>query len=302
MLVGNHSLVEAILERGYKIAEERGLKIVFASQFGSLSYGSEHYNSDFDIRFLYIKKDEFPDIRKVSDDLQEADAMFRYIPEDFKKICHHFPFWEMTAFLNFLTYPVLDGKFSYGLYNAVPWTLASPFSIDPFGLSQKLMPLAGLIFNEQYAIGYFMELLTANYHQGEQIVNVKNYIRAIRAVLSVEWILHHHTFAPVHIQTLLAESQDCELVALARTYLKQLAQFDVGKKTEEMLFLSGSPYISARIETLFKSVALKKFREINAVPEKNCHERKIIDQMYQLVADSIQPKKIFWNEESGIEG
>ncbi len=178
MLYGNEKIQKEIINQIEKFEKKFNKKVVFGAMVGSISKGVERYDSDYDTRFLYLDKVEDEYIRwdKTGSDLKEEQIHYCYVPEkcncyangrEYRKEHHKFDledkslfydkiaFWELTSFLNFLKVPVLDNKFSVGLYHIVSWTFNSPFCWDPYGIGSKISCLLDEMFRPEYEIQYY---------------------------------------------------------------------------------------------------------------------------------------------------
>ena len=150
MLFGSENLQRKLMEEVRECEEEKGVKVVYGAVLGSISRGAQLRDSDYDTRFLYIRKD-FPETILRAESLPEEAVIFRKPLEGacFEQV----PFWELSSFMGYLAYPSIDGAFSTGLYQVVWHTLFSPYAWDPYGLQQKVIPIAQLLFHK----GYYME-------------------------------------------------------------------------------------------------------------------------------------------------
>lgn len=144
-----------ILTDALTFAEEKGFQLIFGSMVGGCSKGLQYYDSDYDTRFLYLDKNEnriFYPWEEKEDSLKHR----KYF-DDTVSPYEWIPLWEATFFFQFLKNPSFDGKRSFGLYDIVGWTLQSPYTWDPYGLSAKVMPLVNRIFRKEFYIPYHVK-------------------------------------------------------------------------------------------------------------------------------------------------
>lgn len=201
MLFGTLELQEEVIKQAQKYAEEDGVKLVFGAMIGSISKGLQYADSDYDERFLYLRKD-FPQKICIPTEMKEEELVKRHYPEN--KIYDCIPFWEMTSFLQFLVEPGFKDDFSVGLYNIVGWTFLSPYIWDPYGLQSKLVPLMNKIFCSEYEIAYHKEVLEKYIVEfGRERIITKNYLYAVHAAATIEWSVKYKEQPPVHLHTLL---------------------------------------------------------------------------------------------------
>lgn len=148
---------------------------------------------------MYINED-FPDKLYCADNLPEADVITRkYLPEtSYEKL----PCWELTSFHQYLNNPMIEGRFSNGLYNVVGWTFGSPYTWDPYGLQHKLMPIIQKCFIPEYLISFHKAQICIKKYETDMVL-VKEYLDEIYSSLAIQWIKKYDEFPPVNIETLL---------------------------------------------------------------------------------------------------
>ena len=201
MLFGTLELQGDVLEQAQRYAETENIKLIFGAMVGSVSKGLHYADSDYDTRFLYLRKD-FPQKICIPSEMKEEELVKRYYPEN--KVYEWIPFWEATSFLQFLVEPSFKDDFSVGLYNIVGWTFLSPYIWDPYGLQGKLMPLINKIFCREYEIAYHKKVLEKYIVEfGKDMIITKSYLYAVHAAATIEWSIKYNEQPPIHLQTLL---------------------------------------------------------------------------------------------------
>lgn len=211
MLFGNDYVQETILNKAKEIASEKGFQIVYGAVMGSISRGIASYDSDCDLRFLYVRED-FPQKIYWPKEHSEKELIYRYFTRDdhstevsisvpFDRIA----FWELSSFLTYLVEPVIGDETwnANGLYYIVEHTFLSPYTWDPYGLQQLIIPYLNILHKEKYEKNY-MKTIIANIHTDKTNVVMKDYLDAIWASLSIWWIDTYHMVSPVSIYSLLA--------------------------------------------------------------------------------------------------
>jgi len=175
-------------------------KIIFGSIIGSASQGLTRSDSDLDCRFLYIDKSgDF-----VGSEFMHDESHIRYRVVDKTQKCNCIPFWEISAFLNFLYEPYLDSGEKYKLVRNVIWSFCSPYSYDPYGLQIKLMPLIELAVDLKKEFDYHYSQAMVYYEEAFSERKFKVWIHAIYHLLSCRWIWSYRNLPPVSIYTLLS--------------------------------------------------------------------------------------------------
>ncbi|MCM1251843.1 MAG: nucleotidyltransferase domain-containing protein [Clostridium sp.] len=219
MLFGTNKICKKLITEVKKCEAERNFKVIYGAVVGSISKGLQFADSDYDTRFLYINKD-FPDRILYPQNLSEKNIIYRKLYPDtcFEKI----PFWELSSFLQYLICPIIDNKFSTGLYNVVGWTFLSPYTWDPYGLQSKIVPLMQKIFFKQYFIHYHKNILDKN-ASNDEIVNAKEYLNILYSALAISWADKYNEFPPIYIECLLTNSP-VEIQQLAFQLINKVKQ------------------------------------------------------------------------------
>lgn len=201
MLYGTLKQQEDILREAKKYAKEKEMILIFGAMVGSVSKGCQYVDSDYDTRFLYLRKD-FPNKICIPEQMKEEELVQRYYPKN--KIFEWIPFWEATSFFQFLDTPSFLNDFSVGLYNVVGWTLQSPYVWDPYGLQSKILPLMNTIFNPSYEVLYHKQIIQKYKEQldGNRII-VKSYLYSVHAAATIEWSIKYSQQPPIDLQALL---------------------------------------------------------------------------------------------------
>ncbi len=206
MLFG-YQYEKKVLDDAMRFAEENDMKLLYGAMVGGISKGLQNFDSDYDTRFLYIKKD-FPQKMYEPEKCKESALIKRYYPEE-DELYEWIPFWELTSFFSYLENPILDGKFSIGLFGVVLWTMMSPYVWDPYGLQNKLVPYINTFFSKYYAVKYYLMQIENQMSMGnEKQILLKRYLYAVHAACSIEWVIKNATMPPVYLRTLYLTAQN----------------------------------------------------------------------------------------------
>ena len=211
MLYGSKERQDLVLREAHQYAETIDATLIFGAMVGSVSKNIQYADSDYDTRFLYLRKD-FPNKICIPSEMTEDELVKRYYPED--EVFEWIPFWEATSFLQFLVNPSFKDDFSVGLYNIVGWTFQSPYVWDPYGLQNRLMPLINKIFRSDYEVAYHkmgIGLCWASI-QCERAI-AKDYLYAVHAAATIEWSIKYKEQHPINLETLLQELDHREIWA-----------------------------------------------------------------------------------------
>ncbi|RXZ78982.1 nucleotidyltransferase domain-containing protein [Paenibacillaceae bacterium] len=195
---------EQIRAKLQEIEQEEQVRIVYACESGSRAWGFPSKDSDYDVRFIYVRKPEWYlsifTRRDVID--RPIDSLLDINGWDLKKALNLFR-KSNPPLLEWLQSPIV--------YSEEGATAAWIRSISPLTFSPK----ACLYHYLHMAKGNFRDYL-----QGEQ-VNIKKYFYVLRPVLACLWIERYNTLPPVAFRELLDRMLDegTELKAVIETLL-----------------------------------------------------------------------------------
>ena len=219
MLYGSKERQDLVLREAHQYAETIDATLIFGAMVGSVSKNIQYADSDYDTRFLYLRKD-FPNKICIPSEMTEDELVKRYYPED--EVFEWIPFWEATSFLLFLVNPSFKDDFSVGLYNIVGWTFQSPYVWDPYGLQNRLMPLINKIFRSDYEVAYHKKEIGLCWEsiQCERAI-AKDYLYAVHAAATIEWSIKYQEQPPINLETLLRGLGHREIWAECQKILNQ---------------------------------------------------------------------------------
>lgn len=195
-----------ILEELQKIEQIHNVKVIMAIESGSRAWGFASPDSDYDIRFIYVRKKE---------DYLKLEGMRDVIE------------WKLDGVLDINGWDIR--KALQLLHKSNPtifeWC-ASPIvylSTTDFDVLKKVMPG---YFSEKKALYHYWHMAQTNYREylkGEE-VRIKKYFYVLRPLLAAQWILDKKVAPPM----LFDELVDAELDEKLRPELNRLLEM---KKT-----------------------------------------------------------------------
>lgn len=195
-----------ILEELQKIEQIHNVKIIMAIESGSRAWGFASPDSDYDVRFIYVRKKE---------DYLKLEGMRDVIE------------WKLDEVLDINGWDIR--KALQLLHKSNPtifeWC-ASPIvylSTTDFDVLKKVMPG---YFSEKKALYHYWHMAQTNYREylkGEE-VRIKKYFYVLRPLLAAQWILDKKVAPPM----LFNELVDAELDEKLRPELNRLLEM---KKT-----------------------------------------------------------------------
>lgn len=178
---------QEVLSRLRAAESEHNVKVLLAIESGSRAWGFASPNSDYDARFIYVNRPDW----YLSVGLEEKRDVIEYPIVDDMDING----WDLRKALR------LFAKSNPGF---VEW-IQSPIMYEHAGTfharARELLPH---IYSVESGIYHYRSMAKTNYRgylQAEQ-VPLKKYFYVLRPLLSVRWLEHYQTPAPIEFQRL----------------------------------------------------------------------------------------------------
>jgi uncharacterized protein len=248
------SVQASIKEELRRIEREEQVRILFACESGSRAWGFPSRDSDYDVRFLYVRTmDSYLSIT------EKRDVIERPISDQLD-----INGWDLKKALNLLRKsnpPMLE------------W-LESPIVYEEYGgAAARIRCLSPFAFSPKSCMYHYLNMAKGNYRdylRGEQ-VRIKKYFYVLRPVLACIWVERFGTMPPVRFEELLRTivPENSELMEVVARLLER-------KKAGEELNLEQRlvpihMYLEAELERLeqvamqFAGSGNKQDRELDAL-------------------------------------
>ncbi|MBY9079177.1 nucleotidyltransferase domain-containing protein [Paenibacillus sp. HN-1] len=179
---------QVILEELRSIEEEEGVRILYACESGSRAWGFPSKDSDYDVRFIYIRPVDW--YLSIFD---KRDVIERPI-SDMLDING----WDLRKALSLFRKsnpPLLE------------W-LQSPIVYKENRLiTEQIREISPLTFSPKSCIHHYLHMAKGNYRdylQGDQ-VKIKKYFYVLRPILACEWIEKYDAMPPIEFDRLVEE-------------------------------------------------------------------------------------------------
>ena len=195
-----------ILHKLQQIEQEEQVQIIYACESGSRAWGFESQNSDYDVRFIYVRPlDHYLTI------FEQRDVIERPLDNDLDVNG-----WDIRKALQLLRKsnpPLLE------------W-LHSPIQyLNREHLTIPLYNLVSDLFSAKSSIFHYLHMAKGNYRaylKGEQ-VKLKKYFYVLRPILACGWIEKYGKMPPVQFQTLVDKliPQEHEIFNSIQSLLEQ---------------------------------------------------------------------------------
>lgn len=197
-----------ILEKLEEIEQQENVKVLYAVESGSRAWGVESPDSDYDVRFVYIRtKEDYLSLQEKRDVIEwQLDEVLDINGWDLRKTLIQFRKGNATLF-EWANSPVV-----YKTTDA--WELISEVGKKYFSKKVALYHYYGT------ANSTFCQFL-----QGEEI-KYKKYIYALRPLLACKYIEQYETIPPVKFEDLLKQQLPKELSGEIQTMLTIKANSD----------------------------------------------------------------------------
>ncbi len=191
-----------ILKKLREIEDRENIRILLAVESGSRAWGFASPDSDYDVRFIYIRRQE--DYLK----LEKTRDVIELPIDDVLDING----WDLQKTLRLLhkSNPTLFEWFS------------SPIIYMETDFTEKFKGLMAEYFSSKRSLYHYISMAEGNYREylKRDMVRMKKYFYVLRPVLACRWILDKGTPPPMRFLELMSE----ELPEYLRTDVHQLLE------------------------------------------------------------------------------
>ncbi len=168
---------------------EHGMRILFAVESGSRAWGFASPNSDFDVRFIYVRQPEW----YQAVDLEERRDVIEYeIVDDID-----LNGWDVRKALR------LFWKSNPAF---VEWIQSPITYIDASVFRERARAMLPDIYSPEKGIYHYRSMAKTNYrgYLRESVVRLKKYFYVLRPLLAARWVAKTGEAAPIEFERLLA--------------------------------------------------------------------------------------------------
>lgn len=169
-----------------QIEQEEQVRIIYACESGSRAWGFPSQDSDYDVRFIYVRPLEW--YLSIED---QRDVIERPISDQLD-----INGWDIRKALKLFRKsnpPLLE------------W-LQSPIQYDEqYSVAEQIRSLSPLTFSPKSCLYHYLNMAKGNfrdYLQGEQ-VKIKKYFYVLRPLLACGWIARYETMPPMAFDELV---------------------------------------------------------------------------------------------------
>lgn len=183
------AIASTILERLAALEAVEQVRILYACESGSRAWGFASSNSDYDVRFLYVRPRDWYlriDLKSLRDVIERpVDGVFDINGWDLRK---------GLQLMRKSNPPLFEWLHSPIVYRATP------------GFREALLALAPVYYSLPGCAWHYLHMARGNYRQylqGETI-RLKKYLYVLRPLLAVRWLESGRGVVPMQFQELLA--------------------------------------------------------------------------------------------------
>jgi predicted nucleotidyltransferase len=198
---------EEILRRLRKAEEEHGVRILLAVESGSRAWGFASPNSDYDVRFIYMREPSW----YQAVDLEERRDVIEY------KIVDDIDLngWDIRKALR------LFWKSNPAF---VEWIQSPIIYLEPSRFKESALSALSAVYAPIKGIYHYRSMAKTNYRGYLQapIVPLKKYFYVLRPLLAVRWLMQADGAAPIEFEKLLTMlDQEPEVLKAVHELLHQ---------------------------------------------------------------------------------
>ncbi len=179
-------LRQHILEELCRIERQEQVRILYACESGSRAWGFPSKDSDYDVRFLYVRPVEW-----YLSIFEQRDVIERPISDKLD-----INGWDLKKALNLFRKsnpPLLEW-----LQSPIPY-------YEQYSATERIRRISPLTFSPKSCMYHYLNMAKGNYRdylQGEQ-VKIKKYFYVLRPILACEWIERFNAMPPMEFDVLV---------------------------------------------------------------------------------------------------
>lgn len=244
-----------ILKRLKETEAKEGVKILLAIESGSRAWGFASPNSDYDVRFIYLRDKDW----YLSVDLEDKRDVIEYPIVDEIDLNG----WDLRKALK------LFWKSNPAF---VEWIQSPLIYIDKDDFRKASLDVLTKIYSVEKGIYHYRSMAKTNYrgYLRDQIVPLKKYFYVLRPLLAIRWLEKFGTAAPIEFSKLLEMVSDNQLMDTIQNLLEQK------RLSQEKKQIARIPILNQFIE-----LELGRLEEINLPHSERTAEMKELNFLFQ---------------------
>lgn len=244
-------MLEVIKQKLHEIEQKENVKIIYCVESGSRAWGFASYDSDYDVRFIYVRPKEFylrlDETRDVIE--WQLDEVLDINGWDLKKalsLLHK----SNPTFFEWCSSPII-------YHSSEEWESISKV-VDKYFISKS-------------GLYHYLNMAKNNYriYLKNDMVRLKKYLYVLRPLLACEWILDSFTQPPMLFKSLVDKYLDGKIKDLVDKLLEEKmnsSELGEGKKIDEINEYIDKKFID--IENRIKDIPndnINQWNELNEI-------------------------------------
>lgn len=239
-----------------QIEEKYGIRVLYAAESGSRAWGTASPQSDFDVRFIYIRP------RKDYLRLEGIRDVLEFPIEEGWDMCG----WDIRKMLQLL----------HNANSQIYEWFASPVVYVDDGFSERLRPVLEDFFSVRTAAYHYLHqagLKMKKLKKSEE-AKVKHYLYSLQHLASVQWVLERREPVAVNLRALMPYLPE-EVLGRAEELLHQ--------KISHQFFVPHDPKLDAWLEDEYSCLD----RRIGQLPREEEKDWEILNSFFLSELDSM---------------
>lgn len=197
-----------ILEKLEEIEQQENVRVLYAVESGSRAWGVESPDSDYDVRFVYVRtKEDYLSLQEKRDVIE----------------------WQLDEVLDINGWDLRKTLIQFRKGNATLFEWAnSPVVYKTTDAWEQIREVGKKYFSKKVALYHYYGTANSTFSQFLQsdVVKYKKYIYALRPLLACKYIEQYETIPPVKFEDLLKQPLPKELTDEIQIMLKIKANSD----------------------------------------------------------------------------
>ncbi len=221
----------AIEDKLLEIEARESVKILYACESGSRAWGFPSKDSDYDVRFVYIReKDWYLSIEKKRDVIElPVDEILDINGWDIRKA------YQLVQKTN---PPIAE------------WADSPIVYLERLGFREELKRLIHIYFSSERLLQHYFHIAQGNFNsylKGD-LIKPKKYLYVLRAILAAKWVIAKDSIPPMEIQNLYPVIQDRDVLDLVESLVeRKKGQNEMEKEPQDVRLID---YLSRELEIL----------------------------------------------------
>jgi len=259
-----NNVKEEILKRLRSTEVKEGVRILMAIESGSRAWGFASPNSDYDVRFIYLREKDW----YLAVDLEEKRDVIEYPIVDEIDLNG----WDVRKALKL--YWKSNPSFVEWIQSPMIYINSGCFREE----SRKILPD---IYSVEKGIYHYRSMAKTNYrgYLRDDMVPLKKYFYVLRPLFAIQWLEKYGSAAPIEFNKVLELLEDNELVDTVHELLEKK------KVSEEKMLSPAIPVLNRFIES-----ELSRLEDFNPPKSDRQIEMNRLNELFHMVLGENQDK------------